>query len=101
VSKRDDGQHSWSDHAPVAPEQTTFGVAAKEYPDAEIESWWVANVLAWAQVSGPELLSHVTAGPGAAVGCAEKVRSRQGEAPERIARREVIAQGHRWCIPTT
>ncbi len=59
--------------------------AGEECPNAEVESWWVEDVLARAQVSGPELLSQVPAGPRAAVGRAEETRSRRGEAQEHIA----------------
>jgi hypothetical protein len=50
--------------------------------DAEIEPWWVEDMLAGAQVSGPELLSQVPAGPGAAAGGAHARGSPHCDAPE-------------------
>jgi uncharacterized protein len=73
--------------------QTAFAgrAAGKENPDADIESWWLEDMLAWAQVSGAELLSHMTAGTRAAVGCAAEARARRSEAPKHGAH----AQRHR------
>jgi len=55
-----------------------------ESTDAERESWRMEDVLARSQVPGPELLSHVTAGTRAAVGCAEENRACRDDAPGHV-----------------
>src|SRR5437763_1742868 len=62
-------------------------VREKRY-NAKGKPWWVENVLARAQVSTAELLSKVTAGARAAVGCAEEARSRRSGPPGGVLPKE-------------